>query len=188
MTPFHPLLRQALLTDKKHKRLTRALLDQYEALVAQLYDLESQEAGRVAQDRGTLRKKIKRFRDVFMPNFDKIRRAWAENQDRNIKGRYGPPKIKDLLIIPPAIIILWIAGIYGEKDAGIARGLVTAVPLIGLCIWWLRQKGVRVIGNIGFSRNLPKPRRPKFQRPPKLFKQSSVSEIAINGKNENAGN
>lgn len=110
MEPFHPLLRRALLNDKKHKEqeLTPELLMSYEGLVAQLFYLvhypgqvidvkgddvdaktiteKREETQQVTPD--DLREKIGEFRGRYMPNFDVIHQKFVAKQKRAINGSH----------------------------------------------------------------------------------------------------
>jgi len=102
MEPFHPLLRRALLNDKKHKEqgLTPELLMSYEGLVAQLFYLVHY-PGNVTPD--PLREEIGEFRGRYMPNFDVIHQKFVAKQKRAINGSHYDltPEVIDLI---PGII------------------------------------------------------------------------------------
>ncbi|KAA3609211.1 MAG: hypothetical protein DWQ05_23025 [Calditrichaeota bacterium] len=144
MTPLHPLLRRALLAHENHWRLTPTLLDEYEALVAQLYDSEVEAIVKIRTKPITktqkktpgLVDKINQFRSTFMPNYDDVRQAWAEHQKKNIMGRYSLPKLMNFMVVVP-IIIIWIIWILigdlkSDSISEIGRQTIILVSLISL--------------------------------------------------------
>ncbi len=86
MTPIHPRLKQALLLDADHRQrgLTQRKFRQYEILLAQLF--YASQYGDGGKDRDRLLEEIRRFRQQFMPNFDRLHESWVQRQERALSA------------------------------------------------------------------------------------------------------
>ena len=157
MTPLPPDLRKALLTNKDHFRLTPALLDQYEASIAEFYYKKNRLIGDLVyipeQSHGSapifvernfddLLSKIHTFRDTFMPNYADVVKAWADKQEKTIlSSKSCAGDIRDLI---PYFIYwvtaIWVFGIFDiARDDMIAQS--TILVLFVLLLGWMNRKG-----------------------------------------------
>lgn len=115
MTPLHPKLRRALLQDPLHRDrgLTPKKLIEYEGLLTQLYYLVYYSRGFETTDKDLLVRQIFAFRDSksptsFMPNYDRIYRAWIDGQKKALTRHYHGPSFNGVW----ELIQNWIAKVF----------------------------------------------------------------------------
>lgn len=168
MTPMHPKLLKMLLADEKHFRLTPALLNQYEALIAEVYDKKNNSFKTKKQKNGSyalpnklglndLLKKIKIFRDSLMPNYSEVVSAWAKSQKRAILStESNTDSVKSIL----PLIILWIIWISLDMKYALFEGhtvtsqCIILLSFVGLYMWRHRKNKFGFAGVIAFFKSI----------------------------------
>lgn len=120
MTPLHPKLRRALLQDSEHKKngLTPAMLERYEAMLAQYFYSANYPESEKSTQRKDLYDSIVQFQTSYLPNWPATRATWLQDRKKNVRSNFGGIELHHKIIGK-----LWFVGRH--------------IPRLG--IGWLRK-------------------------------------------------